>query len=72
MSSFRERPLKLGLQTVIASEPVGGLRPGGDWRLSFGPREIIPPPFLIYRVTMEGGFRLVEDGLRRVVDAVAI
>lgn len=111
MSSFREKPLRLGLTTPIASEPVGGLRPAGEWRLesasgegglreglpnddlalgvcfvpgvgpflpdrdwrfSFDDREIIPPPFLVYRVTMDGGFRLGETGLRRVVDAVLV
>lgn len=111
MSSFREKPRRLGLQAPISSEPVGGLRPSGDWRLdvpkgtgviregkpnddltlglcfvpgtfqfapdrdwrfSFGARPITPPPFLIYRATMEGGFRLLENGLRRVVDAVPV
>src|SRR5829696_3981329 len=43
--------------------------PDRDWRFSFGARPFVPPPFLTYRATMEGGFRLTEDGKRRVVDA---
>lgn len=35
MSNFREKPIPLGLTTPIGAEPVGGLRPAGDWRLDF-------------------------------------
>lgn len=63
MSNFRERPLRLGLQAVIASEPVGGLRPGTDWIF-------MPWPKLTFRATMDGAVRTLVNTryiVRRIV-----